>query len=64
MVKQGIFKMYELHEIVALKGCETIQLLLYLCHFNAIELMWVNIKEKVAKQHTTFMLNEVEKLTR
>jgi hypothetical protein len=34
------------------------------CHLNATELIWTNIKVKVARQNTAITLNGTEKLTK
>lgn len=59
-----LFKTYELDEMAKTKGHEVLRLPPYHCQFNPIELIWANIKGKVARRNTSFTINEVERLTR
>lgn len=58
------FKTYELDEIAKSKGHEVLRLPPYHCQFNAIELIWANVKGRVARRNTSFTISEVERLAR
>jgi transposase len=55
-------KSYELDELAANKGHRVIRLPPYHCQFNAIELIWANVKGKVADRNKLFTVTEVERL--
>lgn len=55
---------YEVDEIAEKHGHTVIRLPPYHCHFNAIELVWADIKGYVAKHNTTFNISSVEILLR
>jgi transposase len=54
---------YEIDELAKERGHKVIRQPPYHCHFNPIELIWANIKGKVASRNKTFTIKEVEKLT-
>lgn len=56
-------KKYELDEIALTMGHEVIRLPPYHCQYNPIELIWAQIKGRVAEKNTTFKIADVEALT-
>lgn len=55
-------KKYELDEIALQMGHSVVRLPPYHCQYNPIELIWAQIKNKVAELNTTFKIVDVEKL--
>ncbi|XP_025200882.1 uncharacterized protein LOC112598574 [Melanaphis sacchari] len=55
-------KKYELDEIALSMGHEVVRLPLYHCQYNPIELIWAQVKGKVAEQNTSFKMADVEQL--
>jgi len=55
-------KKYELDEIALSMGHEVIRLPPYHCQYNPIELIWAQVKGKVAEQNTSFKMADVEQL--
>jgi len=55
-------KKYELDEIALTMGHEVIRLPPYHCQYNPIELIWAQVKGKVAEQNTSFKMADVEQL--
>jgi transposase len=55
-------KNYELDEIALQMGHSVVRLPPYHCQYNPIELIWAQIKNKVAELNTTFKIVDVEKL--
>lgn len=55
-------KKYELDEIALQMGHEVVRLPPYHCQYNPIELIWAQVKGKVAKNNTTFKFDDVETL--
>lgn len=58
------FKTYVLDEIARERGHRVIRLPPYHCEFNPIELIWAQIKNRVASENREFTLNAVERLTK
>ncbi|XP_046671567.1 uncharacterized protein LOC124361550 [Homalodisca vitripennis] len=58
------FLKYVIDELAKERGHTVIRLPPYHCHFNAIELIWAQIKGHVAKNNKTFSLTEVTRLTK
>lgn len=56
------FKSYELDSLAKSEGHRVIRQPPYHCHFNPIELIWANVKGKVARNNKLFTLAEVESL--
>jgi len=57
------FKRYELDEIASSMGHEVVRLPPYHCQYNPIELIWAQVKGKVATNNSTFKMVDVERLT-
>jgi len=55
-------KEYELDGIALQMGHSVVRLPPYHCQYNPIELIWAQIKNKVAELNTTFKIADVEKL--
>ena len=55
---------YEIDHLAHENGHRVIRLPPYHCQFNPIELIWAQIKGKVAKENKSFNLTEVEQLTK
>lgn len=55
-------KIYELDQLANERGHEIIRLPPYHCQYNAIELIWAQVKREVAKKNTTFKISDVERL--
>jgi transposase len=55
-------KTYELDELAASMGHKIVRLPPYHCQYNPIELIWAQVKGKVADRNMTFTLTEVERL--
>lgn len=55
------FKKYVVDEMAKARGMEVIRLPPYHCELNPIELIWAQIKGKVARENTTFKLADVKK---
>lgn len=55
-------KKYELDEIALQMGHEVVRLPPYHCQYNPIELIWAQVKGEVAKNNSTFEIDDVEKL--
>ncbi|XP_060882122.1 uncharacterized protein LOC132953799 [Metopolophium dirhodum] len=58
-----IEKKYELDELALKMGHEVIRLPPYHCQYNPIELIWAQVKNKVATKNNTFKMVDIEKLT-
>lgn len=56
-------KKYLLDQIALEKGHEVIRLPPYHCQYNAIELIWAQVKGQVAKKNNTFKMVDIERLT-
>lgn len=54
--------LYEIDSLAENHGHRVIRLPPYHCHFNAIELVWAQIKADVAEQNKTFTLRDTERL--
>lgn len=52
-----------LDQIVLEKGHEVIRLPPYHCQYNAIELIWAQVKRQVATKNNTFKMADIERLT-
>lgn len=57
------FPKYEIDDIAQKNGHKIIRLPPYHCHFNAIELIWAQIKGYVARNNKSFNITEVKRLT-
>lgn len=57
------FPKYVIDELAKNHGHTVIRLPPYHCHFNAIELIWAQIKGHVARNNKAFTLSEVKRLT-
>ncbi|KAE9522593.1 hypothetical protein AGLY_017015 [Aphis glycines] len=57
-------KKYLLNQIALAKGHEVIHLPTYHCQYNAIELIWAQVKGQVARKNNTFKMADIERLTR
>lgn len=55
-------KKYELDEMALSMGHEVVRLPLHHCQYNPMELIWAQVKEKVAEKNATFKIADVEKL--
>lgn len=55
-------KKYELDQIALSMGHEVIRLPPYHCQYNPIELIWAQVKGKIAEENTSFKIADVEKL--
>jgi len=55
-------KNYELHQIALQMGHSVVRLPPYYCQYNPIELIWAQVKNKVAELNTIFKIVDVEKL--
>jgi len=55
-------KKYELDQIALSMGHEVIRLPPYHCQYNSIELIWAQVKGKIAEENTSFKMVDVEKL--
>ncbi|KAE9521646.1 hypothetical protein AGLY_017942 [Aphis glycines] len=55
--------LYELDEIASSMGHEVVRLPPYRCQYNPIELIWAQVKGKVATNNSTFKMVNVERLT-
>jgi len=56
-------KSYLLDQLALERGHEVIQLPAYHCQYNAIELIWAQVKNEVAKKNNTFKMVDIERLT-
>lgn len=56
------YKKYVVEEIAKKRGIEILRLPPYHCELNPIELIWAQIKGKVARNNTTFKLSDVKNL--
>lgn len=52
-----------LDQIALEKSHEVIRLPLYHCQYNAIELIWAQVKRQVATKNNTFTIADIERLT-
>lgn len=57
------FPTYVIDEVAYEYGHRVIRLPPYHCHYNAIELIWAQVKGYVARENKKFTVSEVEKLT-
>ncbi|KAJ4445134.1 hypothetical protein ANN_06935 [Periplaneta americana] len=57
--KKDRFRKYEIDTIAKLAGHIVVRLPPYHCNFSAIELIWAQVKNDVAKHNVTFRLNDV-----
>lgn len=64
LVKQNKpqFPVYVIDELARRHGHKVIRLPPYHCHFNAIELIWAQVKNDVAANNRFFTITEVERL--
>ena len=56
-------KSYLLDQLALERGHEVIRLPPYHCQYNAIELIWAQVKNEVAKKNNTFKMVDIERLT-
>ncbi|XP_025406955.1 uncharacterized protein LOC112680933 [Sipha flava] len=56
-------KSYLLDELALERGHEVIRLPPYHCQYNAIELIWAQVKNEVPKKNNTFKMVDIERLT-
>ncbi|KAF0768218.1 Uncharacterized protein FWK35_00014617, partial [Aphis craccivora] len=56
-------KQYLLDQIALENGHEVIRLPPYHCQYNPIELIWAQVKSRVAKNNNTFKMVDIERLT-
>ncbi|XP_025405026.1 uncharacterized protein LOC112679448 [Sipha flava] len=56
-------KSYLLDELALERGHEVIRLPPYHYQYNAIELIWAQVKNEVAKKNNTFKMVDIERLT-
>jgi len=56
-------KSYLLDQLALERGHEVIRLPPYHCQYNAIELIWAQVKNEIAKKNNTFKMADIERLT-
>lgn len=57
-------RIYELDQLANEWGHRVVRLPPYHCHYNPIELIWAQVKHKVATRNKTFKMDDVELLTK